>query len=147
MVPLSHPYVTSGKTIALAIQTFVGKVMSLIGIYCHSYILPSSCGFYKYHPSTVNIVIFQDFRNGLSGSLEALTPYNNIELYTEWRLKKTGRESLAVTLKFIYWSTIVIIQCWEIHNKIKLLEDNCSTILCWLLSWNLFFNQDRVKSH
>ena len=30
MVQLSHLYVTTGKTIALTIQTFVGKVMSLI---------------------------------------------------------------------------------------------------------------------
>ena len=30
MVQLSHPYVTTGKTIALTIQTFVGKVMSLL---------------------------------------------------------------------------------------------------------------------
>ena len=30
MVPLSHPYVTTGKTIALTRQTFVGKVMSLL---------------------------------------------------------------------------------------------------------------------
>ena len=29
-VQLSHPYLTTGKTIALARQTFVGKVMSLI---------------------------------------------------------------------------------------------------------------------
>ena len=29
MVQLSHLYVTTGKTIALTIQTFVGKVMSL----------------------------------------------------------------------------------------------------------------------
>ena len=29
MVQLSHPYMTTGKTIALAMQTFVGKVMSL----------------------------------------------------------------------------------------------------------------------
>ena len=29
-VQLSHPYVTTGKTIALTIQTFVGKVMSLL---------------------------------------------------------------------------------------------------------------------
>ena len=29
MVQLSHPYMTIGKTIALTIQTFVGKVMSL----------------------------------------------------------------------------------------------------------------------
>ena len=29
-VPLSHPYMTTGKTIALARRTFVGKVMSLL---------------------------------------------------------------------------------------------------------------------
>ena len=30
MVQISHPYMTTGKTIALIIQTFVGKVMSLL---------------------------------------------------------------------------------------------------------------------
>ena len=30
MVQFSHPYMTMGKTIALTIQTFVGKVMSLL---------------------------------------------------------------------------------------------------------------------
>ena len=30
MVQLSHPYITTGKTIALTRQTFVGKVMSLL---------------------------------------------------------------------------------------------------------------------
>ena len=30
MVQLSHPYMTTGKTIVLTIQTFVGKVMSLL---------------------------------------------------------------------------------------------------------------------
>ena len=30
MVHLSHPYMTTGKTIALTIWTFVGKVMSLL---------------------------------------------------------------------------------------------------------------------
>ena len=30
MVKLSHPYMTTRKTIALTIQTFVGKVMSLL---------------------------------------------------------------------------------------------------------------------
>ena len=29
MVQLSHPYMTTGKTIALTIRTFVGKVVSL----------------------------------------------------------------------------------------------------------------------
>ena len=30
MIQLSHPYMTTGKTIALSRQTFVGKVMSLL---------------------------------------------------------------------------------------------------------------------
>ena len=30
MVKLSHPNMTTGKTIALTIQTFVGKVISLL---------------------------------------------------------------------------------------------------------------------
>ena len=30
MVQLSHPYMTPGKTIALTIQTFISKVMSLL---------------------------------------------------------------------------------------------------------------------
>ena len=30
MVQLSHPYMTTGKTVALTITTFIGKVMSLI---------------------------------------------------------------------------------------------------------------------
>ena len=30
MVQLSHPYMTTGKTIALTIRTFVNKVMSLL---------------------------------------------------------------------------------------------------------------------
>ena len=30
MVQLSHPYITTGKTIALTGQNFVGKVMSLL---------------------------------------------------------------------------------------------------------------------
>jgi len=34
MVQLSHPYMTTGKTIALTIEMFVGKVMSLFLIYC-----------------------------------------------------------------------------------------------------------------
>ena len=34
MVQLSHPYITTGKTIALTIRTFVGKVMSLLFNIC-----------------------------------------------------------------------------------------------------------------
>ena len=34
IVPLSHPYMTTGKTMALTRRTFVGKVMSLLLIHC-----------------------------------------------------------------------------------------------------------------
>ena len=36
IVQLSHPYMTTGKPIALTGRTFVGKVMSLFLIYCFS---------------------------------------------------------------------------------------------------------------
>ena len=34
MVQLSHPYVTTGRTISLIIQTFVGKIMRRFWSYC-----------------------------------------------------------------------------------------------------------------
>ena len=37
IVQLSHPYMTTGKTMALTRQTFVGKVMSLLLICCLSW--------------------------------------------------------------------------------------------------------------
>ena len=41
MVQLSHPYMTTAKNIALTIQTFVGKMMSLLfntlSSFCHSF--------------------------------------------------------------------------------------------------------------
>ena len=41
IVQLSHPYMTTGKTIALTRQTFVGKVMSLLTFYqfCSIFVL------------------------------------------------------------------------------------------------------------
>ena len=46
MVQLSHPYMTTGKTIALTRQTFVGKIMSLLFIMPSSFViafLPNKC--------------------------------------------------------------------------------------------------------
>ena len=39
MVQLSHPYMTTGKTIALTIWTFVGKVMSLLFIMLSRFVI------------------------------------------------------------------------------------------------------------
>ena len=46
IVQLSHPYMTTGKTIALTIQTFVGKVMSLFNMlsgFVIAFLLRSKC--------------------------------------------------------------------------------------------------------
>ena len=40
MVHLSHPYMTTGKTIALTIRTFVGKVMSLLFNMLSRFVIP-----------------------------------------------------------------------------------------------------------
>ena len=50
MVQLSHPYMTTGKTIGLTIQTFVSKVMSLLLNMLSRFaiaFLPSSRGLFK----------------------------------------------------------------------------------------------------
>ena len=39
IVPLSHPYMTTGKTIALTRRTFIGKVMSLLLILLSSLVI------------------------------------------------------------------------------------------------------------
>ena len=43
MVQLSHPYMTTGKTIALSRQTFGGKVMSLLFNMLSGLVLAFSC--------------------------------------------------------------------------------------------------------
>ena len=44
IVQLSHPSLTTGNTIALTIQTFVGKVMSLLfNMFCLSQTFPCKC--------------------------------------------------------------------------------------------------------
>ena len=58
MVQLSHPYMTTGKTIALTRQTFVGKVMSLLcnmlSRFARAFLPRSKCLLISLHsPSTV----------------------------------------------------------------------------------------------
>ena len=57
MVQLSHLYMTAGKTIALTIWTFVGKVLSLLFNFCHSFSSKeqASCNF------MVTVTICSDF--------------------------------------------------------------------------------------
>ena len=57
MVQLSHPYTTTGKTTALTIQTFVGKVMSLffntLSKFVIAFLLRSRCLLISWLPVTV----------------------------------------------------------------------------------------------
>ena len=48
IVQLSHPYTTTGKTIALTIQTLVGKVMILLDLRCLALDNISKYGIGKY---------------------------------------------------------------------------------------------------
>ena len=43
ILQLSHPYMTTGKTIALTRQTFVSKVMSLLSRFVIAFLLRSKC--------------------------------------------------------------------------------------------------------
>ena len=49
-VQLSHPYMTTGKTIALIRWTFVGKVMSLLFNMLSNRVLPRKCTGHSIHP-------------------------------------------------------------------------------------------------
>ena len=62
MVQLSHPYMITGKTIALTIWTFVGKVMFLLFnisavLVCHSFSSKEQTSF----NFMVSVTIFSDF--------------------------------------------------------------------------------------
>ena len=60
MVQLSHPYMTTGKTIALTIQVFVGKVMALFFntlLVCHSFSSKEKVSF----NFMATVTIFSDF--------------------------------------------------------------------------------------
>ena len=39
MVHLSHPYITAGKAVTLTVQTFVGRVLSLLFFFFHLFLL------------------------------------------------------------------------------------------------------------
>ena len=62
IVQLSHPYMTTGKTIALTRRTFVGKVMSLLFPYCFPvYISTNSAGGVLFSHTLCSIYCLQTF--------------------------------------------------------------------------------------
>ena len=62
MVQLSNPYMTTGKTIALIIWTFVGKMMSLLFNMLSNFVmalLPRSKNFLISWPQSLSAVILE----------------------------------------------------------------------------------------
>ena len=61
MVQLSHPYMTTGKTIALTIHTFIGKVMSLLFNMLSSFVIAflprSKCVFISWLQSPFVVIL------------------------------------------------------------------------------------------
>ena len=61
MVQLSHPYMTTGKTIALTRWTFVGKVMSLLfnmlSRFAMAFLPRSKCLLFMYLFSPADILL------------------------------------------------------------------------------------------
>ena len=55
LVQLSHPYMTTGKTIALARRTFVGKVMSLL--FNILFMTHEEANIYKYNLSNLFLIL------------------------------------------------------------------------------------------
>ena len=51
IVRLSHPYMTTGKTVALTVQTFVSKVMSLLFNMLSMFVI-------AFHPRSSHLLIF-----------------------------------------------------------------------------------------
>ena len=61
MVQLSHPYMTTGKTIALTIWTFVSKVISLLlnklARFVKAFLLRSKCLLISWLQSTSAVIL------------------------------------------------------------------------------------------
>ena len=57
MVQLSHPYMTTGKTIALTTQTFIGKVMSLLLNMLSKFVI-------AFLPRSKHLLISLEFKEG-----------------------------------------------------------------------------------
>ena len=75
MVQLSQPYMTTGKTIALTIQTFIGKVMSLLfntlSRFVIVFLLRSNCLLISWLQSPSAVILEPKKRN-----LEDIIPFN-----------------------------------------------------------------------
>ena len=101
MVQLSQSYVTTGKTIALTIWTFVSRVISLLFCIVHAQKLCRSC----YSPDT-SLALFSKCgseRNSISITRKCvLKTYPRL---TECETQKVGFSSMYVVIPICMWYT------------------------------------------
>ena len=85
IVQLSHPYMTTGKTITLTRWTFVGKVMSLLFNTCLGlssitrWSTPKSDWFYSLQPKMKKLYTVSKNKTGSRLWLRSWTPYCQIQ--------------------------------------------------------------------
>ena len=87
-VQLSHPYMTTGKTIALTRQTFVGKVMSLLLNMLFMTELSSSLGQSFFSPCLLQFIQIV-FLNHKKTMLYTRKDRSRANLVAEWESKTT----------------------------------------------------------
>ena len=82
LVHLSHPYMTTGETIALTIWTFVGKVMSLLfnmlSRFVMAFLPRSKCLFISWLLSLSTVILEPKKRKPVSGSTFSPSIWNEV---------------------------------------------------------------------
>ena len=106
MVQLSHPFMTTGKTIALTIQTFVSKVMSLLfntlSRFVIAFLPRSKCLLISWLPSLSTVILEPKKRKSVTTSIfspsiwhEVMGPGAMILIFKRWILSQLSHSPLS----------------------------------------------------
>ena len=141
VVQLSHPYVTTGKTIALTIWTFVGKMMSLLFNMLSRFVivfLPRSKHFYlaivtvhsDFGAQKIKSVTVSIFSPSICNEVMGLNAMMASGPITSWQ---TDGEKVEEVTNFIFWAPKSL---WTVTAVMKLRR--------LLLGRKAITNQDNV---
>ena len=129
MVQLSHPYITTGKTIALTVWTFVSKVMSLLfntlSRFVIAFLPRSKCLLISWLPSLSTVILEPKKRKSVTTSTFSPSICHEVMAESEGELKSLLRkvkvESEKVGLKLNIQKTKIMtsgpITSWEIDGE------------------------------
>ena len=129
MVQLSHPYMTTGKTIALTVWTFVSKVMSLLfntlSRFVIAFLPRSKCLLISWLPSLSTVILEPKKRKSVTTSTFSPSICHEVMAESEGELKSLLRkvkvESEKVGLKLNIQKTKIMTSgpttSWEIDGE------------------------------